>query len=514
MKPRTASLSAASFAIGFAVMGAEVAAGRLLAPSFGTSTLVWSSLIGVVLAALAAGSLLGGRWSRRTDALRETFTGVAISGALLATIPVLARPLVARTLAELARGHAFALLAGFAAVLALLVAPVVLLGAASPVFVQVATADEGHAGGTAGRLGALGTLGSLAGTFGCGIVLVPLAGTTATFLVCGGVALAAATAGLVASARGRLVAVASAATLGAAALASRGPAPTLRASAAEDGPRVVLERETAQNHVRVVDDAWTRTLSLNDGYAAQTIARKDGRAYLRGVWGYYAVAPALTQRPPERVLVLGLGGGTSARDYAERLRGAEVVAVELDPGVVEVARSHFGLPASVEVHAEDARTFLARDARSFDLIVMDAFQFPYVPFQLTTRELFAEVKAKLRPGGAFLVNVGRKGDELGVVHAVATTLETSFRHVSGANVPHATNTILVATDHRLEEAGGERNVRFDDAERRDLADLAPLAPWVVPAAARIVATDDRAPVEWLTNGIVLRELARLARAGS
>ena len=507
-------MPAASFAVGFSIMGAEVAAGRLLAPSFGTSTLVWSSLIGVVLGALAIGSLVGGRWSRRPGALAETFAGIAASGALLATLPALARPLVARTLAELARGHAFALLAGFAAVLALLVVPIVLLGAASPVFVQ-ASASPGDVGAAAGRLGALGTLGSLVGTFGCGVVLVPLAGTRATFLVCGGLAFAVGALGLALVAtrkrHTRAVLAATATTIVAAAASGGAAAPTLRS---EDGARAVLERETAQNHVRVVEDAKTVTLSLNDGYAAQTIARKDGRAYLRGVWGYYAVAPAFTVRPPERVLVLGLGGGTSARDYAERLPGAEVVAVELDPGIVEVARSHFGLPASVEVHAEDARTFLARDGRAFDLVVMDAFQFPYIPFQLTTRELFAEVKAKLRPGGAFLVNVGRKGEELAVVHAIASTLETSFAHVSGANVAHATNTILVATDHELAQAGGERNVRFDDREKSELAELAPLAPWVIPDGARVVATDDLAPVEWLTNGIVLRELARLAGVGS
>jgi hypothetical protein len=108
-----------------------------------------------------------------------------------------------------------------------------------------------------------------------------------------------------------------------------------------------------------------------------------------------------------------------------------------------------------------------------------------------------------------MVNAGRKGQELDVVHAVASTLQAVFPHLNGANVQHTTNTILVASDHALEAAGGERNVRFSGAERAELAALEPLAPWIVPDSKRIVLTDDRAPVEWLTNLIVLRELARM-----
>jgi spermidine synthase len=504
-------LPVAAFTGGFAVMGAEVAAGRLLAPAFGTSTLVWSMLIGVVLVGLAVGATLGGRWSRDPAALRRTFAATAAAGFLLGVLPTLARPLMRLTLQHFARGHLALLGLGLAAVLAMLVVPVILLGAMSPVLVHHATRDRDDVGLVAGRLGALGTMGSLGGTFLCGVVLVPLLGTEGTFRVCGGLALCLGVAGVLRTSRvprRRLVAAVTA-SLAAALLALALPRVAVRV-----GPPALVERETAYNYVRVTDDAEHRTLYLNEGYAAQTIARRDGRAYLSGVWGYYAIAPAFTTAAPKRILVIGLGGGGSARDYAERLPNAEVVAVELDPGVARVAREQFGLPASVVVHEEDARAFLARDASRYDLVVVDAFQFPYVPFQLTTQEFYRQVAAHLNEGGAVMVNVGRKGDQLDVVHAVASTLETLFPHVDGVNVPARTNSILVATRHGLDGAGGERNVRFSDDERRSLAALAPLAPWVVPPGARLVLTDDRAPVEWLTHAIVLHELLRMARAGA
>ena len=505
-------LSLAAFTSGFAVMGAEVAAGRLLAPSFGTSTLVWSMLIGVVLGGLAIGATLGGRWSKSPRSLRRTFAATAAAGVMLGVMPTIARPLIRATLQQFLRGHLALLGLGLAAVLAMLVVPVILLGAMSPVLVHHAARVRAEVGSAAGRLGALGTMGSLAGTFICGVVLVPLFGTELTFRTCGGLALALGVVGLFhtleAPLARRRVAVALASFFVVLFVL------TIPRVAVHVGPPALVERETAYNYVRVVDDAEHRTLFLNEGYAAQTIARHDGRAYLRGVWGYYAIAPAFTMQTPRRILVVGLGGGGSARDYAERLPDAEVVAVELDPGIVRVAREQFGLPSSVVVHDEDARAFLTRDASTYDLVIVDAFQFPYVPFQLTTQEFYEAVKAHLNEGGALMVNVGRKGGQLDVVHAVASTLGTVFPHVSGANVRSTTNSILVATRHDLDEAGGARNVRFSDDERIALAGLDPLAPWVVPERARLVLTDDRAPIEWLTHAIVLRELLLMASGSS
>ncbi len=421
----------------------------------------------------------------------------------------MAKPLMGLTLDRLRQGDVSGLLLGFAVVLLLLAIPVVVLGAASPVLVHEATRAGADVGGSAGHLGAVGTLGSLAGTFVCGIVLVPLAGTTATFLTCGGLAMVAgATGAVLHGAQPRRTGVAAALAGLVVVGVAVSPSRAASHSSHEEG-RLLVERETPMNHLRVMEDKEHRTLSVNDGYAAQTVARVDGRAYLRGVWGYYAVAPGFAMQSPERILVLGLGGGTSARDYVQRLPKAEVVAVEVDSGIVAVARSHFGLPPSVEVHVEDARTFLAHDTRHYDLIVVDAFQFPYIPFQLTTREFYAEVRDHLQSGGAVMVNVGRKGQQRDVVHAIASTLQTAFRYVHGTDVPHATNTILVATDHPLSEAGGTKNVGFDAAELASLSDLVPLALWAVPADQRLVLTDDRAPVEWLTNTIVFRELARL-----
>jgi spermidine synthase len=274
-------------------------------------------------------------------------------------------------------------------------------------------------------------------------------------------------------------------------------------------PGLVFEGESRHNYLRVTERDGVRRLYLNDGYAVQTVALVDGTPYLGSVWGYYALAPSFTRHgEPKSVLVIGLGGGASAKYYRQRYPRARVVGVEIDEAVVEVARRHFGLPASVEVEIDDGRAFLARDQRRFDLIVVDAFRFPYVPFQLATREFFDLAEKRLDPGGALLLNVGRKGESKDVVEAVARTLTLAFPHVSGVDVAGASNTILVATEHPLSASRGLAGLGLPRTELRILSGLEPLRAWA-PLSTAPLLTDDDAPVESLTDRIVFRELWRL-----
>ncbi len=503
------ALLLASFGGGFCVMGSEVAAGRLLAPYFGTSTPVWSALIGTVLGALALGAHLGGRLSQRKDFAPKVFFAMGVAGALLFALPAATRPIMRGTMGWFMSGAMGALALGALVVFAAIATPVVLLGMLSPALVQYASKDVKQVGTVAGKLGAYGTIGSLAGTFACGIVLVPCLGTDFTFRACGAIALVLGAVGWVLlRERKAAPATRSWVTAAAAVLFVLGAALGLPSQAVHAGTSV-HERETPYNYLRVEDRGDRRMLYLNEGFATQTIMYQDHRPYLEGVWGHYASAVGLPAKPPSRILVVGLGGGASASYYARRLPDAEVVAIELDPGVVDVARTYFDVPARVDVRVGDARTQLLADKSRYDLVVVDAFQFPYVPFQLTTQEFFRELERHMSPGAALMMNVGRKNRELGVVHAVAATLETVFPRVYGTNVSATTTSMLVASDHPLEQGCGLAAAGIPQAEIDHLQQLDRLHRWEVPQDERTVLTDDRAPVEWLTNQVIVRELRRM-----
>ena len=174
---RGRALEALVFCVGAATLGAEIAAARLVAPSFGASTIVWANTIAVVLVALAAGYWLGGRLADRHPDLRALSLAVVAAAGLLALAPLVGPPLLAGTqdaLSELA--------GSLLAVVVLLAPPVLVMGAVSPWAIRLRLEAVEDTGEVAGRMYALSTAGSLAGTFAAALALLPLAGTRLTFL--------------------------------------------------------------------------------------------------------------------------------------------------------------------------------------------------------------------------------------------------------------------------------------------------------------------------------------------
>ncbi|MDI1432632.1 fused MFS/spermidine synthase [Polyangium sorediatum] len=516
MRPKgLAAWMALSFLGGAAVMNGEIAAGRLLAPHLGTSTTTWAMLIGTVLGSLALGSLLGGWLSARGAASWWIVRLMLLSALLFAALPRVVPWVLASSLARFRAGSA-ASLGLLAALTALAIAlPIGSLGAVPPLVMHAAgEADgveaKGKLGRLAGRLSAMGTLGSLVGTFGAGLVLLPWLGTRATFDVAA-VLLSGSAAVFGVRARARREAIvgvlASLLTVALAFAPLSTPAPAQG--------RLLWAGESLHNHIVVVERGGERQIRVNDGFAVQSFARLDGELPVRDVWAYYAMAPSYGTRPsPERVLLLGLGGGTSAEVFRRLYPAAAVVGVELDAAVVEAGRTWLGfdLPGA-SVIIDDARPFLEAEAQRApgqkDVIVLDAFQFPYVPFQLATTEFFAAARRCLAPGGVLLVNAGRHGEERGVVHALARTMAQVFPHVQAADPPGRSNTILVATVHAPAEAVGVAGLSVSARTATVLRDLAgrhaPMQPASFPASTPVL-TDDHAPVEWLTDRIIWRAL--------
>ncbi|HNT06031.1 MAG TPA: fused MFS/spermidine synthase, partial [Anaerolineae bacterium] len=162
---------------GLVTMGTEMCASRLLAPYFGNSLPVWGVLIGLLLACLAVGSVLGGRLADRSpdEALLYQLAGWA--GLAIGIIPYVARPVLGSVSSGLTSASVWAIVGAFGGVLALFTVPMVLLGCLSPFVLRLSLREVGSGGDVAGRISALGTLGSLLGTFGAVFVLIPGIGT-------------------------------------------------------------------------------------------------------------------------------------------------------------------------------------------------------------------------------------------------------------------------------------------------------------------------------------------------
>jgi spermidine synthase len=119
---------------------------------------------------------------------------------------------------------------------------------------------------------------------------------------------------------------------------------------------------------------------------------------------------ALLMNPrPDRVLIIGLGGGSLPRALTGLLPNAHIDVVEIDPAVVRVARDYFLFKpdADTQVFEEDGRAFVRRaqrTGRQYDLIMLDAYDHEYIPEHLLTREFLSEVRALLKTGGVVAAN--------------------------------------------------------------------------------------------------------------
>jgi spermidine synthase len=209
---------------------------------------------------------------------------------------------------------------------------------------------------------------------------------------------------------------------------------------------------------------------------------------------------------PKDVAILGLAGGTAARQYTAAYgTGVQVTGVEIDPDIVDVAHRYFHLDEpNVHPVVADARYWLDTQAKSYDVMVMDAYRQPYIPFHLTTREFFSEVKDHLKPGGVAVVNAGRTATDYRLVGAIASTMAAVYPSVFLVDVPAFNNTLVYGTTEPVTLADVQHNLGLiNEPVARDVAQS-------VLNEGRLrdspyhdqVFTDDLAPVERLIDEII------------
>jgi spermidine synthase len=479
------------FVVGTASLGAEIAAARLMAPFFGASTIVWANTIGVVLVALSLGYWLGGRLGDRYPHVRGLCLVIIAAAALLAVVPFAARPFFEISVDALDEISAGAFVGSLVGVLFLIAIPVVLLGTCSPWAIRLAVPDVEHSGRTAGRLYAVSTVGSLLGTMLAALVFIPFLGTQRTFLVFA-VAL-----GLVAAAglgwRYLAVPAALAAVIAV-------PVGTVKAT---DGEEVLWEGETEEQYIRVVEqEDGDRALELNEGQAVHSLYRPG--SFLTGdVWDGYLVLPfAGRDEPPRRLAILGNAAGTTARAYGHYFPETEVDGVEIDAKLTELGERYFELDnPRLEVFHEDARPWLEDSDGGYDVIMVDAYRQPYIPFYLATKEFFELARDRLAPGGVVIVNAGHPEGNDDLETVLGRTLADAFPTVIRDPIED-TNTLLLASEGPASGEALARAVRSLPEDLRVIAarESGRIGPRL-PGGE--VYTDDRAPVEWLIDRSIL-----------
>ncbi len=508
------------FVAGACSLAIELSASRLLAPYFGTSLFVWSNLIGLILLYLTLGYYLGGRLADRFPRPGVLYALTIVAAFLVSLIPFLSKPILHWSQSAFASYSIGVFYGSLVAVILLFAIPMILLGCVSPFAIRLRIEQVGKSGRTAGQLYAISTAGSILGTFLPVLWLIPTIGTYRTFftfavalLLVSVIAMLSTRSGPGGSASNKqrfnknILAILLLIPMALSIFTIEGPIKP--AFGSNGGGTLISERESVYNYIQVVQVGDETQLILNEGVGIHSIYNPHA-VLTRGPWDYFMIAPYFNNPPflsdqVRRVAIIGLGAGTAVRAFTSAYGSIPIEGVEIDGAIVDLARQYFHMnEPNLHVIIQDGRYFLTTTSQKYDVIGIDAYQQPYIPFQLTTQEFFQEVRNHLTPTGVTIITAGRTGRDFRLVEALAQTMHSVFPNVYIIDSQRFTNSLVIGTNARTSLANFQVNTNR-------LAN--PLLGQVAASSiaygnireehsSTVYFTDDRAPVEQLINQII------------
>lgn len=478
-------------------MGLELLGFRLFAPTFGYSSYVWGSLIGIILAALSVGYVFGGRIADRS--MQAGTPAVLLYKLVLAAgCYLFVMLLLYRSILEFSYLKFGTVLGSMVATCLIYGPPMVLLSMVSPFIIRLLTVQQ-KAGSIAGGIYGLSNTGSILGTFLTAFVLVRVLGSHLTLILLSSIILAVGLVGLVSHSRKWMVSLIVVAI-----------APFSFPRRAEN---LVHRRESFYNDLRVLKREDGRmTLSVNR-WTSYSVALSEKEGYLTGrsYYDYFNAAALLTE--PREILVLGMGAGTSVKQYLHFFPEANIEAVEIDPEIIRIAKDkrYFGVEEGprLKMFAADARPFLSRTEKKYDVIEVDMFQGgPYVPFYVTSKEFFESVAEHLQPNGVMMMNVLSLSDNWTLLCSIEKTIKAaSFPTVLTARVGRSSNYLLIGLKQNVNVPGEVSEILRGKMGahgelRRTIQDFLDSIVFLPEIEEARVFTDDKSDVERVTFKMV------------
>jgi spermidine synthase len=480
----------------------EMAGSRVVAPYMGTSLIVWTSLIGVIMLSLTVGYWMGGVISDKYPKSGLLAWIIGTAALVTALVALIANPL----LDSLSKGASNIYIGSIIAAICLFSLPSALLGTVSPFVVRLAMGNLGKAGSTVGRFSALSSAGSILGTFLGGFVLISLfSSRTILFIVAAVLGLVASLlsyggrAGKIAKTIPPLVVAIMSVSLG-----------ILNEAGVLPMTPIGLNVDTQYNSVRIMDvNAFGSGRKIRilqtDPMGAQSLMYIDKPSELYSDYTKFYDLAFHYKPDAKRVLMLGGGGYCVPKHITATRPEVSVDIVELDPGITDIAREYFYLsdrPGQAIYH-EDARMFLNREAISskgkYDAIFEDVFGSSYnIPFHMTTVECMSRIRDLLSPDGVFVVNI---------ISSIDHNLFSGIYSSVSASFP----TVMIFPATYPNDASRRQNIMIVALAAKSSPEAVPESAhiesllahkWTRPFSPKIAAfTDTFAPVEKYTIGM-------------
>lgn len=393
-------------ALGAQTMIMELAMPRILAPTFGNTLFCWTAIITVVLAALSLGYYWGGRIALKKNASKMVFILSALSAFWVLLLGVWGQRLTPGF-------SSFGIEVGPLVVSTVMAfVPAVLSAAVLPMVVELRRIRAGLA---AGECYAWSTVGSVAGVLCTGYLFLPMFGIKGTMM----------TASVIVFIALAIQGKALLATVGAilAVMVYSIPVPGFAGAIFDKSNgyhRIIILESNDGENIRYLyrDNSLDGAVNMDSNYPELSYQQM--------------IDDIVEQIPtPEKVFVIG-GGAFSMPVYLkDKYPGMRIDAAEIDPDMVEVAKTYLGLEPDFNILIGDGRQLLRKQSGKYDLIINDAFKgFNEIPYHLVTREFHKMVSEKLSPEGIYAINVIGLPSDSRLTRSLISTLSKEFKHVT------------------------------------------------------------------------------------
>jgi len=440
--PNSQALWALTALEGAAVIVLETLCAKYLAPAYGDSLQVWASVMGVTLAGLTIGYFFGGHWAQKRP---DIVWGVSLAAAAsMMMVPSVATWLIP----ILTTGHLFT---DSLTVAGILLLPILALMGMLPALIVQNLAQNSTSGKLAGRVFTVSTSGAIVAVYVTGFILIPVWGATLPLLF--------------------------------AAMALSLPALwVLIRQKRMFALTVALPLMFALGHhgsSRFPDGASLKVVEYNEGILGQVLVgdfdyqtpegqtRKGRALYVNRmpqtmvdvVTGQALFSPYLdfmdvATHPVGNgdMLMLGLGGGNLVSRFLNQ--GRRVDVCELDERVVKASQQYFSLSnagGAARFFVDDARHFIRKSPKKYDLIAYDIFKGESPPHHAFTVEAFEDAADILKPQGMIVINfLGRTQGERskGPLSVIKTLQAGGFKTITLA-IPKIDNVIVLAARDRI-----------------------------------------------------------------
>lgn len=380
-------------------MGLELIAARVLSPYVGSSNVVWTSIIGIILASMSIGYWIGGKRADKIASKNQVSKILLYSAIFTSIIPLLETIIVKN----------FAGIIGNLIIVAIICSIIVfsipsfLLAMVTPYAVKIKSEEEDDIGSISGRMSSLSTIGCIAGTFIMGFILIPFVGVSNINL--GVTILILIMAVVIRENKDKkflwmiiltICIITIITILG-------------KIAFKKSNSDIVLDTDSQYSRIWVkrIDVGKTsyKTLQVDTGIESYIDEKTGemGAKYLR----YYDLFEYLNKNA-NSTLLIGGAAYTYPIHYLQKYDDKKIDVVEIDEKMTQIAKEQFGLNTNNErlkIYSQDGRSFLNYSKEKYDTILIDAFKGTNVPFELTTLEALANAKNRLNENGIVLTNI-------------------------------------------------------------------------------------------------------------